>query len=911
MATAVAIPVRPQSFRQRRDPGLARVSTRHSTVEVNDYNMPDIPTPYVVTTDHILKKHDGFPPSLVVHLHPTHFRFDQQDGNFGYNSEMRFILEHIRNKTVPHQILAELFESGVKFYDGCLIVEVHNHRKGVNSSPSNTTNQVGGNSHTPYSVHNYNEHITPSPLVPFPDQKLKFASPSKSQTARDGEKSKDEMPAPEQPASAMQKKAINQAKITTVVLFPTPLSQYEEMAMLSNTQTSDILSKHQGATSRDGATPTMAHPPTPLTSIPPTPLSAKAPGRAPTMVLNEDNAHEFEAEIINRTAPPLYLAPAASLNESLAILDLLKHPQHSEKAPEPKSRKRTVAELAADEAQAAHLANLTGGPPGATTEGQGGLRGRFKTLENIRLRHLETERAKKEDDARKAQMKRQQQEADQAKKLEMEAKRQQEQQRRDQQQMYQQQQQQMQHAALQQQQAQNQAVAQQQANMAPVTSHPQQAVSAPQMSPTMQQHSSMSASPAPNGLPMTSVPNTSVPMATAVSNQGAGSPARPPSTISQQHSSAHNTPQMHSTPSMSSAIPARNMTPQPRLNQGSPIINNGNTPMMMTTPTPGMTPEQQQVLMMQQRNHALQQQAARLQPGQAMSPQQQQQQQMLQQAMLARQQQQQQQGLGTPTGQVNRMQQMNPQMGMMNGSPNGMPLANAQQINLQIQQQVQQLQQNFSARYAQEAKQRHAAYMQARTQRGLHGNLTQQESQEFHSREQHIKLEFQERLKEQKKLIFQRAHASQQQQAINMGMNMGMQQPGMMPQAMTMQQNMALQQHQQQQQLQMQQQGMAQNGMAQNGMMSQAGGMPQNRNNEQYMQQLHAQKQQMALQNMNMQQRMMAQAGGMAPQNMQNMTPQQQQYMLQQMRARQMAQQQQQQQQMNGMGMQQGQGGMM
>ena len=72
----------------------------------------------VKTTSYILKKYSKSPPSLIVHLHPTHFRFEQQDGSFPYNSEMKVIIEHIRAGTVPHDLIEELLRSGVKFYEG-------------------------------------------------------------------------------------------------------------------------------------------------------------------------------------------------------------------------------------------------------------------------------------------------------------------------------------------------------------------------------------------------------------------------------------------------------------------------------------------------------------------------------------------------------------------------------------------------------------------------------------------------------------------------------------------------------------------------------------------------------------------------------------------------------------------------
>lgn len=75
-------------------------------------------TAIVKTTSYILKKYAKCPPSLILHLHPTHFRFEQQDGSFPYNSEMKVIIEHLRAGTVPHEIIEELLRGGVKFYEG-------------------------------------------------------------------------------------------------------------------------------------------------------------------------------------------------------------------------------------------------------------------------------------------------------------------------------------------------------------------------------------------------------------------------------------------------------------------------------------------------------------------------------------------------------------------------------------------------------------------------------------------------------------------------------------------------------------------------------------------------------------------------------------------------------------------------
>src|SRR5579859_5277565 len=80
----------------------------------------------VMTDEYILKKFRGQPPSLILHLHPTHFRFDQQDGSFSYKSPMKMVIEHIRQRTIPHDLLE--FMPDVPFYDGCMIVQVHDHK---------------------------------------------------------------------------------------------------------------------------------------------------------------------------------------------------------------------------------------------------------------------------------------------------------------------------------------------------------------------------------------------------------------------------------------------------------------------------------------------------------------------------------------------------------------------------------------------------------------------------------------------------------------------------------------------------------------------------------------------------------------------------------------------------------------
>ncbi|KAI9749466.1 MAG: Transcription factor spt20 [Candelina submexicana] len=644
--------------------------------------------PYVPSTAHILSKFEGVEPSLIIHLHPTHFRFDQQDGSFGYNSPMRVILEHIRSQTVPHDMLEELLAHKVKFYDGCLIIQIHDH-KSVSTSTQNSSSIINGEKNAPFSIHNYNEHLTPSPYAPYPQAhksagakdrpeggQTKDTNKGKGLEAQqdtdhaEKEKDKENMAAPGQSIEAQARPASNKPKVFTTVLHSTPLSLQAEMTIYASTpeHRSNGRKQSQAYGAAGSSSATMPHPPTPSTAGP---SNAQSHGghtaKRQKMMLEEKDYHEFEAQALRATTSPLYLHPANDSREAQELLNAMKHPLHQEKPPAPKTRKRTTAELAADEALAAQeerfmlimderLGPTTSGAAAvgkaASTDGQGGASfeprfSRFKTLENIKMQHEDREKRRKEEEMRANLEKKQQQEANDRQNKEEMVRQEQLRELQARQQAarlaHQHQMQQMQ----QQQQAQQQQLAAHGQHTQPngIVTHPQQhlqqGTQGPHSSPVVRQHTPHNSSPLVGNL-MTSHPATSVPMNVTSSSQGAGSPPRPPSVAqhrhpgitsamthqmtqqrSQQGPSRNGTPQMpNSTPNMQQATPVtRNVTPTQRLNQGSPAPGTiAHTPVMnqhgvMATPQMNgahLTPQQQQQLYIQRQQIQQQQQQQQL-----------------------------------------------------------------------------------------------------------------------------------------------------------------------------------------------------------------------------------------------------------------------------------------------------------
>jgi transcription factor SPT20 len=119
MSVAVATARPSQALRQRREsqrPTLARTTTAKANNMENGILKEDVRR-YVYTQQDILAKFKGNQPSLRVHLHANHFRINDSQESLSYASPMKELLQHIRDKTVPHNMLDELYMQNIPFYD--------------------------------------------------------------------------------------------------------------------------------------------------------------------------------------------------------------------------------------------------------------------------------------------------------------------------------------------------------------------------------------------------------------------------------------------------------------------------------------------------------------------------------------------------------------------------------------------------------------------------------------------------------------------------------------------------------------------------------------------------------------------------------------------------------------------------
>ncbi|CAN6637887.1 hypothetical protein TRVA0_016S02190 [Trichomonascus vanleenenianus] len=104
------------------------------------------------TSESLLQKYANEPPSIELHIHHTHFRFGNQEGVLPKNSALiKIFMEYIQREEIPPAATEVFRDSGIKFYEGCIIVKIVDHRNtpvGDTKAENSTSNETNGDSST-------------------------------------------------------------------------------------------------------------------------------------------------------------------------------------------------------------------------------------------------------------------------------------------------------------------------------------------------------------------------------------------------------------------------------------------------------------------------------------------------------------------------------------------------------------------------------------------------------------------------------------------------------------------------------------------------------------------------------------------------------------------------------------------
>lgn len=97
---------------------------------------------FAETSKEILAKYEQHPPSLEFHIHENHYRFGNQDGIISKGSQLvKDFLEYVAREEIPHAIVEVLRDASIRFYEGCIILKVLDHRKSIQVTSVNPTTQ--------------------------------------------------------------------------------------------------------------------------------------------------------------------------------------------------------------------------------------------------------------------------------------------------------------------------------------------------------------------------------------------------------------------------------------------------------------------------------------------------------------------------------------------------------------------------------------------------------------------------------------------------------------------------------------------------------------------------------------------------------------------------------------------------
>lgn len=92
---------------------------------------------FTSTTEEILRKYSKYPASLSLHIFETHYRFNNsQDSQIiPKNSPMmKDFMQHVLKEEIPIEMCELIKDFAIRPYDGCIILQVYDHRNMVKTA---------------------------------------------------------------------------------------------------------------------------------------------------------------------------------------------------------------------------------------------------------------------------------------------------------------------------------------------------------------------------------------------------------------------------------------------------------------------------------------------------------------------------------------------------------------------------------------------------------------------------------------------------------------------------------------------------------------------------------------------------------------------------------------------------------
>ncbi|KAK9469536.1 Spt20 family-domain-containing protein [Lipomyces arxii] len=104
---------------------------------------------FAETSSEILNKYRDSPPSIEFHMHPTHYRFGNQNAIIPKNSPLiKNFLDLVKLELIPPTAVEIFTEAGIQYYEGCIILQIYDHRDASSSLVQTESSQPGASGST-------------------------------------------------------------------------------------------------------------------------------------------------------------------------------------------------------------------------------------------------------------------------------------------------------------------------------------------------------------------------------------------------------------------------------------------------------------------------------------------------------------------------------------------------------------------------------------------------------------------------------------------------------------------------------------------------------------------------------------------------------------------------------------------
>lgn len=184
------------------------------------------------TSPEILKKYAKYPPSLSFHIYESHYRLsNSQDSNIIPKSSpmIKSFLQHVMREEIPFEMSELIKDFAIRSYDGCLILQVYDHRNMIPTGAPNSSNANSASASTANNTDSNNPSGSASANITTVANTTTDTSGPASKSSSPSQNGSNNMASSTATSTSESTKVVSKPKAYRTLLRPTQLSLYYDL----------------------------------------------------------------------------------------------------------------------------------------------------------------------------------------------------------------------------------------------------------------------------------------------------------------------------------------------------------------------------------------------------------------------------------------------------------------------------------------------------------------------------------------------------------------------------------------------------------------------------------------------------------------------------------------------------------